>query len=219
VRRAFLAVIALLSLSLFALLAAHLARGHGLYSFERSLLRSLGSPSSVNAWADLADLLAGPAIVAALVVAFALGALRRCLLRVAVYAGFAAVTLLVSERVAKPLVHETYNGLLTFPSGNVTAVCATALALWLALHPVLGRLARSVAGALGAVWVLLMSVAVTGAHWHTPFDALGSVLLSVGIVSAGAACYWPEVPTSRDGGGGWREIELPSDHLRERQLT
>jgi membrane-associated phospholipid phosphatase len=194
VRRSTLTAIALLSLLSFALLAADLAHGHGLYSFERPLLRSLGSPSSVAAWADVADLLAAPAIIVVVVAALAIGALRRCLVRVAVYAGFAVVALLLSERVAKPLVHETYHGLLTFPSGNVTAVCATALAMWLALYPRLGDRTRVVTGLLGVVWVLLMSVAVTGAHWHTPFDALGAVLLSVGIVAAGGAVFERATP-------------------------
>jgi len=45
----------------------------------------------------------------------------------------------------------------TFPSGNVTAVSATALAMWLALHPLLGTRARDVALVLGAAWTLLMS--------------------------------------------------------------
>ena len=193
VRRSTLAVIALLSLLSFALLATDLANGHGLYSFERPLLRSLGSPSSVDTWADFADLLAAPAIVAVVALSLAFGALRRSLVRVAVFASFAAVTLLVSEYVAKPLVHETYRGLLTFPSGNVTAVCATALAMWFALYPVLGRWARRITFGVGVVWVLLMTLAVVGAHWHTPFDALGSVLLSVGIVTAGAALCAPQV--------------------------
>jgi hypothetical protein len=52
------------------------------------------------------------------------------------------VIFLVSEHVAKPLVHETYNGTLTFPSGNVTAVCATAVAMWLAHYPRRGHMAR-----------------------------------------------------------------------------
>lgn len=189
VRRSTLIVVALASLLAFALLASALAHGHGLYRFERPLLRSLGSPSSVDAWADFADLLAVPAIIAVFVVTFAFGALRRCLVRVAVYAGFAAVAFLMSEHVAKPLVHETYNGQLTFPSGNVTAACATAVAMWMALYPRLGRWARIITFALGTAWVLLMSLAVVGAHWHTPFDALGSVLLSIGVVTAGAAVY------------------------------
>lgn len=189
VKRSILTTIALVSLLSFTLLASVLAHGHGMYRFETPLLRSLGSPSSVHGWGSLADLIAAPAIIAVLVVALAFGALQRSLVRVAVYAGFAAVTFLVSEHVAKPLVHETFAHQLTFPSGNVTAVCATSMAMWLALYPVLGKSARGVTLFLGAAWVLLMSLAVVGAHWHTPFDALGSVLLSLGLITAGAAIF------------------------------
>jgi hypothetical protein len=35
-----------------------------------------------------------------------------------------------------------------------------------------------------------------GAIWHTPLDCVGSVLLSIGVVTAGAAIYQPKpVPT------------------------
>ena len=36
-----------------------------------------------------------------------------------------------------------------------------------------------------------MSLAVVGVLWHTPLDAIGSVLLSVGVVTAGAAVFEP----------------------------
>ena len=104
---------------------------------------------------------------------------------------FAAAALLISEHVAKPLVQRTYNAELTFPSGHVTAVSATALSMWLALYPLLGKRARGVTLALGVAWTLLMSVAVVGALWHTPLDAVGSILLSIGIVTAGAAVFEP----------------------------
>jgi len=189
VQRRTLTVIALLSLLSFVLLAADLAQGHGVYGFEGPLLRSLGSPASVDTWAEAADLFAAPAIIGVLIIAFAFGVWRRCVVRVAVYAGFAAVAFLTSEYVAKPLVHETYNHLLTFPSGNVTAVCATVIAMWLAFYPLFGRWARSVTLLLGAAWVLLISVAVVGAEWHTPFDALGSVLLSLAVIAGGGAVF------------------------------
>jgi hypothetical protein len=32
-----------------------------------------------------------------------------------------------------------------------------------------------------------MSIAVVGAFWHTPLDDVGSIFLSVGVVTAGAA--------------------------------
>ena len=34
-----------------------------------------------------------------------------------------------------------------------------------------------------------MALAVVGALWHTPLDALGSVLLSIGLVAGGVALY------------------------------
>jgi len=215
VQRRTLTIIAMVSLLSFVLLAADLAEGHGVYGFEGSLLRSLGSPTSVDSWAEAAELLAAPAIIGVLIIAFAFGVWRRSVTRVAAYTGFAAVVFLVSEHVAKPLVHETYKGTLTFPSGNVTAVCATAVAMWLAYYPLLGRRARSVMLLLGAAWVLLISVAVVGAHWHTPFDALGSVVLSLGIIAAGGALFErlrPRSTTGRNGGDALRLASSEAPH-------
>ncbi len=64
--------------------------------------------------------------------------------------------------------------------------------MWIALYPVLGKSARSITFAFGPGWTLLMSVAVVGAFWHTPLDDVGSVLLSVGVVTAGAAILEPK---------------------------
>jgi membrane-associated phospholipid phosphatase len=140
---------------------------------------------------DLAHLLGAPAIASAVAASLALGFFRRALLRVAVYAALAAVALLISEQVAKPLVQRTFDTEFTFPSGHVTAVSATALALWLALHPLLGTRGRIITFVLGVFWTLLMSLAVIGAQWHTPLDAIGSILLSVGVVCGGAALLEP----------------------------
>jgi hypothetical protein len=40
-----------------------------------------------------------------------------------------------------------------------------------------------------------MSVVVVGALWHTPLDDVGSLFLSVGIVTAGAAILGPKKST------------------------
>jgi hypothetical protein len=53
-----------------------------------------------------------------------------------------------------------------------------------------------------AAWVLLISVAVVGAHWHTPFDALGSVLLSLGVIAAGGAVFERVLPRGATGADG-----------------
>jgi membrane-associated phospholipid phosphatase len=187
----------------FALLALAVAHGQGPYRFEDPVIKWLGTPSAIRAWADLAEFLAAPAIGAALVVSVALGIARRAFFRVAVYAALAVTAMLVSEHVAKPLVQRTYYAELDFPSGHVTAVSAMALAMWLALYPLLGSRARNVALVLGAAWTTLMSLAVVGALWHTPLDDLGSILLSVGIVTGGAAVF--------DRGPG--RPEAPNGHL------
>jgi len=191
VPRARLGVIALACLYATAVLALAVAHGRSPYGFEDPAIDWLGPPSATRGWDDLAELLATPTIIAVLVVSFGVGLARRAFVRVVFYAALAAWTLLFSEHVIKPLVQRTYYGELTFPSGNVTAVSATALAMWLALGPLLGRLPRHIAFVLGAEWVLLMSLAVVGARWHTPLDAIGSVLLSVGVVTAGAAVFEP----------------------------
>jgi undecaprenyl-diphosphatase len=159
--------------------------------FENPALELLGRPSALRSWGEFAEFLAAPIVGAVLVASFAFGLVRRAGLRVAVYAALAAAAILVSEHVAKPLVERTYQGELTFPSGSVTAVCGTAFAMWLALYPLLGNRARNIVLVLGVAWTLLTSAAVVGAHWHTPVDAVGSILLSVGIVSAGAAVFEP----------------------------
>jgi membrane-associated phospholipid phosphatase len=186
-----LKVVALTCLVATATLGLVVAHGHSPYAFEKPALAWLGPPSANRSWADLAKLIAAPIIGAALVTSFVIGLLRRALFRVAAYAVLVTSAILISENVAKPLVQRTYQAELTFPSGHVTAASATALALWLALYPLVGKRARNSVLVFGIAWTVLMSLAVVGAQWHTPVDALGSILLSVGIVSAGAVVLEP----------------------------
>jgi hypothetical protein len=188
VSRSRLTIVALASLVALALLSLAVYRGFTAFRLEHRVVGLYGTPyPNIYHWADFAGILALPVIVAVLVVSSVFGALRGCLVRVAVLAGFAGAAFLIGEQIAKPLVGQMFRGALSFPSGNVTAVCATALAMWLALYPSLGRLTRRITFACGVVWTILMSVAVVGARWHTPLDCIGSVLLSVGVVTAGAA--------------------------------
>jgi hypothetical protein len=184
-----LTVTALVSLTAFVLLSLAVARGQGPYGFEDPTFGWLKSLYPVAAWARFAKDLAAPLVAALLVVSFAIGIAKRSSYRVIAYAALAVLALLTSEYVAKPLVQRTYYAELTFPSGNVTAVCATACGMWLALFPLLGRRPRNVALVIGAAGTLLMAVAVVGALWHTPLDDLGSILLSVGIVTGGGAVF------------------------------
>jgi hypothetical protein len=140
-----------------AILASAVAHGRSPYGFEDPVIQWLGPPSAIRGWAHLAELLAAPTIIAVFVVSLGVGLVRRALVRVVFYSVLAALALLISEHGIKPLVQRTYYGELTFPSGNVTAVSATALAMWLALRPLLDRQSRHVTLVLGVEWVLLMS--------------------------------------------------------------
>ena len=191
-----LKVIALMSSLATALLALAVANNRAPYAFEESAVEWLGSPSAIGAWSDVAEFLGAPAIGAVLVASLTISVVRRAFFRVAFYTALAAVTFLISEHIAKPLIHRTHYGDLTFPSGRVTAVTATALAMWLALHPLIGKRARTVTLSLGTAWALLMSPAAVGAHLHTPRDDVGSLVLSVGVVTAGAAVF--EQTVTRD---------------------
>jgi hypothetical protein len=192
VTRSKLSVVAVVSLLATALLGLAVSRGHNAFHLDRTAIHLLGRPPDVNLWVHVADILGAPAIAAVVLASLVLGALRRILLRVGVFAGFAAASFVISEHVAKPMVGERFFGELSFPSGNVTAVCATAVAMWIALYPVLGKWSRTITFVFGAAWTLLMSAAVVGAIWHTPLDCIGSVLLSLGVVTAGAAIYQPK---------------------------
>lgn len=171
------------------LLALAVAHGNGPYGFEDPFFRWLGAPSITAGWAHLSELLSTPLIAAAGVTAAAVGIARRAVLRIAVYTVVAITAFIVSEYIAKPLVQRTYFGELTFPSGSVTAVSATALAMWLALYPLVGSRARVSVLLLGLIWTLLTAVAVVGALWHTPLDDLGSLLLSIGLLTGAAALF------------------------------
>ncbi len=184
-----LTITALMCLVATAALALVVAHGSGPYGFEDPALDWLGQRSAIHAWADLAELLTAPAVFAAMIAALVVGRLKQATWRVVLYAVLAVTALLISEHVAKPLVQRTYYGELTFPSGSVTAVSATVLAICFALGPRLGVRARNVVLAIGVAWIVLISLAVIGAHWHTPLDVVGSILLSVGIVTAGAAIF------------------------------
>jgi membrane-associated phospholipid phosphatase len=82
------------------------------------------------------------------------------------------------ELALKPLVGRHFEGVLSYPSGNVTNVAAVAAALALAAP---GRW-RVVAVVLGAAATVAMAVAVTGLRWHYPTDALGGAVFGVGVV-------------------------------------
>ena len=91
--------------------------------------------------------------------------------------GPAAVAICV-EFVIKPIVGRHYEGVLSYPSGNVADVAAVATA-WAVAVP---RWLRLPVAIVGAAVTAAMAVAVVGLRWHYPSDALGGAVLGVGIV-------------------------------------
>jgi membrane-associated phospholipid phosphatase len=112
------------------------------------------------------------AIAAALVV---VGRDRRR--AVACLAGLVVVALLV-EYTFKPLVGRRFEGVLSYPSGNVADLAAVAAA-WAVAVPARFRV---LAIAIGAVVTASMMVAVIGLRWHYPSDALAGAVLGVGTL-------------------------------------
>lgn len=187
-RLTILAAVSLLATGLLALAVSH---GYSGFRLERHALHLLGHPQAVDRWGQFADFLAIPVISVVAIASFVFGAVRHIARRVALFAVFAGLAFVISEELMKPLVQGRFQGSLSFPSGHVTAVCATALAMWMALFPVLGSWGRITTFLFGVAWTGLISVAVVGALWHTPIDAIGSFLLSIGVVCAGAAILAP----------------------------
>jgi membrane-associated phospholipid phosphatase len=190
-----LASVALVCVFAGAALSLMVAHGTGPYGFEDPAINWLGGRSAVQEWGSWSNLLGNPAVAIVVIASLALGAIRGAAVRVVLYGVVALAAFLINEHLAKPLVDRTYDGAVTFPSGHVTAACATAFAMWLALFPVLKKHERIATALLGLAWVGLISLAVVGALWHTPLDAVGSVILSVGIVAGGGAIL--ELPSVR----------------------
>ena len=111
--------------------------------------------------------------LAAAVVAFGRDRVRA----VACLVGPLAATIL-AEWVIKPAVGRRYVGVLTFPSGHVTAVAALGTA-WTLVVP---RWFRWPMAAVSGAVVVLMTVSVIRLGWHYASDALTGAAVGCGVV-------------------------------------
>lgn len=84
----------------------------------------------------------------------------------------------LSEWVIKPAVGRHYAGVLTFPSGHVTAVASLGTAWTLAVP----RWLRWPVAGVAAVVVFLMTMSVVSLAWHYASDALAGAVCGVGAV-------------------------------------
>ena len=137
-----LTVVALVCMFAGAALSLAVAHGTGPYGFEDPAITWLGRPSALEEWGKWSNLLGNPVVAVVVVASLAFGVARGAAIRVVLFVVLALAAFLINEHIAKPLVGRTYDGALTFPSGHVTAACATAFAMWLALFPLLKKEAR-----------------------------------------------------------------------------
>jgi membrane-associated phospholipid phosphatase len=179
--------VAVTCLGAFAALALIVSHRHEPYGFEDPIFTVLGAPSATQTWAKVAKAFSFPVVGVVVALCLMLAIIRRLVLRALAYLAIAATALVLSEYAFKPLVQRYYDGELTFPSGSLSGVTATVVAMWLVFFPVLARTTRILTLVLGCVWTLAIALSVVGALWHTPLDDLGSALLSIGVVTGGAA--------------------------------
>ncbi len=122
--------------------------------------------------------LGAPAVVVVGSLLAALVSVRRDARRAAACLAGPLLAVVLVEYVLKPLVGRHYQGVLSYPSGNVTALAALATA-WVLAVP---RRIRPAVVVIGLVVVALMTWAVIGLRWHFPSDALGGAVFGVGTV-------------------------------------
>jgi membrane-associated phospholipid phosphatase len=143
--------------------------------FGFRLLTPVQHSSSPFEWiADLGDL---PVLLVGSVAA-ALVALRRDRRRAIACLLGPLLAVVVADWVLKPLIARRYFGVLTYPSGSMTAIASLAT-VWVLAVP--GRL-RWVVAIVGGTVVVAVFVAVIALRWHYPTDALGGAAFGFGMV-------------------------------------
>ncbi|SRR5579871_1855569 len=144
----------------------------------------LGSHQGVAAWlAAPGSQVPAVALSAAIVVACLLaGRLNGAVL------GAAAVPAagLLNDGLVKPLVHRTYLGSLTYPSGHTAAMfaLAAAVAVLLLVPPQPARAGAVRVLIAGAAWALgaVVAAGVIGLRWHYFTDTVAGAAVGIGTV-------------------------------------
>ena len=92
----------------------------------------------------------------------------------------------LDDGLLKPLVHRTYLGVLTYPSGHTTAVFALAAVVTVLLlispqRPKAGAL-RALIPAAACVLGVVVAIAVIGLQWHYFTDTVAGAAVGIGTV-------------------------------------
>jgi membrane-associated phospholipid phosphatase len=187
--RALLACCAIL-VTVLGVLFAHQTRAGWLdHTVDSPIIAWLGGHRGLALWlAAPGSLIPASALSTATVVACLLtGRLNGAVLAAAAVP--AAVEL--DERLLKPLVHRTYLGQVTYPSGHTTAMFALAATVTVLLlippRPAPARAAparalRVLIPAAACVLAGVVAIAVIGLEWHYFTDTVAGAAVGVGTV-------------------------------------
>lgn len=128
--------------------------------------------------------LGSPRFFAAIVVGLGVFALVNRRWKQLVCCASVPVAVVLVEQVLKPAIdRHIADGFYSFPSGTATGVAAWTTLAWIIAVPALrDPLARFLLAGFLAVLTGITAVAVVGAHWHYPFDAVAGVCTGVGVV-------------------------------------
>jgi membrane-associated phospholipid phosphatase len=171
--------------AVLGVLFAHQARPDWLDgAIDSPVIGWLGGHRGLALWlADLGTLPPASVLTAAIVA----GCLLTGQLGGAVLAAVAVPAAVgVDEGLLKPLVHRTYVGNLTYPSGHATAMVALAMTVTVLLlippRPARGGPLRILIPA--AAWLLaaMIAVAVIGLRWHYFTDTVAGAAVGAGTV-------------------------------------
>jgi len=92
----------------------------------------------------------------------------------------------LDEGVLKPLVHRTYLGEVTYPSGHTTAMFALAavvtVLLLLSPHPADAGVPRALIPAAACLLGAVVAIAVIGLRWHYFTDTVAGAAVGIGTV-------------------------------------
>jgi len=181
---ALLACCTVLVAGLGLLLAHQATAGRFDHAVDAPIISWLGGHQAVVSWlAAPGSLIPAGAASAAIVIACLLtGRLNGAVL------GAAAVPAAVglTEHVLKPLVHRTYLGSLSFPSGHTAAVFALAATVTVLLlvppQPAEATAMRALIPAAACALGVLAGIAVIGLQWHYFTDTVAGAAVGIGTV-------------------------------------
>jgi undecaprenyl-diphosphatase len=167
------------------------------HAIDSPVITWLGAHPGVAIWlAAPGSQLPAAALSAVIVIACLLtGRLKGALLAAAAVP--AAVGL--NDGLCKPLVHRTYLGVLSYPSGHAATMFALAATVAVLLfsppRPARARALRVVIPALVCVLGVVVAVGVMGLRWHYFTDTVAGAAVGIGTVCALALVL--DLPTRR----------------------